>query len=426
MRPQRQPLLRLAPVRPEDAAETAGLLDRLARLQAVTAALSAASTECEVANALLEQATRAAGATCAVLGIVEARGVLVTYRVGMRAGPPALIAADASAPLPTAVRTAEAVLLGTRAEWEAQFSPGPRGDFEAFAAIPVVVDGRVVACLGFGFPERRYFDLGDLELFEALALQGGQALARAWLYEQQAHLAGMLERELLPSALPAVDGLDVAVRFRPLGGTHAIGGDFYDLLATADGGWMAVIGDVCGTGVEAAIETLLVRHTLRALAGTQIGLGAVLRVLNHEILQRGARGRYCTLVVVKGRAERGGGHALDYVLAGHPPPLIVRGDGRAEELVRSTTVVGMLPEIVVTPSRVRLAAGDALVMYTDGITEARTGGATFGADGLRVALNGVAGAGAEAIAESVEAAVAPFSPGAPRDDMALMVIAVDG
>jgi serine phosphatase RsbU (regulator of sigma subunit) len=326
------------------------------------------------------------------------------------------------------VHKRQPVLLGTRAEWEAQFSPGPRGDFEAFAAIPVVVDGRAVACLGFGFPERRYFDLGDLELFEALALQGGQALARAWLYERQAHLAGTLERELLPSALAAVPGLDVAVRYRPLGGTHAIGGDFYDLFATADGGWMAVIGDVCGKGVEAAMETLLVRHTLRALAGTQSSLSDFVRVLNHEILQRGPHGRYCTLVIVKGRAEPDGGHALEYVLAGHPPPLIVRGDGRLEELHRSTTIVGVLPELVVSPARIRLEACESLVMYTDGITEARAGEATFGIDGLLAALTGAASAraGAEAIAERVERALRPFSIGDPRDDMALLVIAAAG
>lgn len=100
MRSETQPPRGLHPEPADTDAETGALLDRLARLQAVTAALSAASTERDVALALLEQATRAAGATCAVLGIVESRGVLVKYRVGMRAGPPSLIAADASAPYP--------------------------------------------------------------------------------------------------------------------------------------------------------------------------------------------------------------------------------------------------------------------------------------------------------------------------------------
>ena len=184
---------------------------------------------------------------------------------------------------------------------------------------------------------------------------------------------------------------------------------------------MAVIGDVCGKGVEAAMETLLVRHTLLALAGTKTCLSDFVRVLNHEILQRGPHGRYCTLVIVKGRAEANGGHALEYVLAGHPPPLIVRGDGRLVQLRRGATIVGVLPEIVVSPSRVRLAPGESLVMYTDGVTEARGGDATFGNDGLLAALT--AGAGAESIAERVETALAPFSVGDPRDDMALMVVA---
>lgn len=292
----------------------------------------------------------------------------------------------------------------------------------------MIVDGHAVACLGFGFPERRYFDLGDLELFEALALQGGQALARAWSYEQQAHLAAMLERELLPSALPAVAGLDVAVRYRPLGGSRAISGDFYDLLSTDDGRWIAVIGDVCGKGVEAAIETLLVRHTLRALAGMNAGLRDFVRVLNDEIMQRGVDSRYCTLVVVSGRADGMGGHEMEYVLAGHPPPVIVRDDGRLQALDRCATLVGVLPDLAVQVRSARLDAGESLVMYTDGITEARDGDAPFGIDGMLRALSGAAAVrgGAESIARAVESAFAPFVRGDPRDDMALMVLTAVG
>src|SRR5215213_1988827 len=112
MRPDMQPQRRLAPAA-DDEPQLDGLLDRLARLQAVTSALSAAGTEREVAAALLEQATRAAGATCAVLGLVEPRGVLVKYRLGMKSGASSLIPADANAPLPAAVRRGKPILLGT-------------------------------------------------------------------------------------------------------------------------------------------------------------------------------------------------------------------------------------------------------------------------------------------------------------------------
>jgi serine phosphatase RsbU (regulator of sigma subunit) len=403
--------------------ETAGLLDRLRRLQAVTAALSAASTEDEVAGALLEQGTRAAGATCAVLGIVEARGVLVKHRIGLGGNAPALIAADAVAPLPTAVRSGRPVLLGTRAEWHAQFSPGPRGDFEAFAAVPLLVDGRPVGCLGFGFPDRRYFDAGDLELFEALALQGGQALARAWLHEQQVQLASMLERELLPSDVPAVAQLDVAVRYHPLGNYEGISGDFYDLFPTADDGWIAVIGDVCGKGVEAAIDMLLARHTVRSMSAMNAGLRDFVRVLNQTIIQRGRLGRYCSVAIVRGRPVAGGAHELEYVIAGHPPPLVVRVDGSCDELERGAMLVGVIPSLPVRVMTNRLEADESLVMYTDGVTEARVAGRSFEVDGLAAAITGAAGVGADLIADRIERAVAPFMQGDRRDDMAIMVLA---
>jgi phosphoserine phosphatase RsbU/P len=406
-----------------DDLQTAALLDRLRRLQAVTAALSAASTEAEVAGALLEQGTRAAGATCAVLGIVEARGVVVTHRLGLAGNAPSLIPADANAPLPTAVHSGRPVLLGTRAEWRAQFTHAPRGDFEAFAAVPVLAGGRPVACLGFGFPDRRYFDAGDLELFEALGLQGGQALARAWLNERQGQLATMLERELLPRKLPAVAQLDVAVRYHPLGGTEGISGDFYDLFPTSDGGWIAVIGDVCGKGVEAAIDTLLARHTVRALSAMDAGLPDFVRVLNQTIIQRGRLGRFCSMAIVKGTPARGGAHDLEYVLAGHPPPIILRADGRCEELERGAMLVGVAADLPVRQLTARLGVGESLVMYTDGLIEARAAGESFEIDGLLATLSGAAGAGAGAIAERIESAAAPFMRGDPRDDMAIMVIA---
>ncbi|MDQ3741239.1 MAG: GAF domain-containing protein, partial [Actinomycetota bacterium] len=244
------------------------LLDRTARLQAVTEQLAAALTKDEVAEVVVRAGMEATGASCGVLGLrVEERALRIEHRFGMAGGAPSELPLDLDAPMPVATRGAAPVLLESREEWLSRF-PGfpPRGDFEAFAAVPLLFEGGVPGCMGLGFPEVGAFDVGDVDLLVAIARQGAQALERARLYEERVYVAQTLQAGLLPRALPHILGLEVAVRYRPVGDGSEVGGDFYDLFSVADQAWILAIGDVCGKGTEAAVLTGVVRSTIRALA----------------------------------------------------------------------------------------------------------------------------------------------------------------
>jgi PAS domain S-box-containing protein len=244
------------------------LLDRTARLQSVTEQLSAALTKDEVAAVIVQAGMEATGASCGVLGLRhEDRALRVEHRFGMAGAAPSELPLDAEAPMPAAARAAAPVLLQSRDEWLERFpAVPPRTDFEAFAAVPMAFEGAVHGCMGLGFPQAGPFDGADVDLLVAIARQGAQALERARLYEERAYVARTLQAGLLPRALPVIPGLDVAVRYRPVGDGSEVGGDFYDLFATADDEWMLAIGDVCGKGTQAAVLTGVVRSTIRALA----------------------------------------------------------------------------------------------------------------------------------------------------------------
>src|SRR4051794_20209323 len=220
-------------------------LERVKRLHALASALAAALSADDVAAAILTHGMRATGATCAVLGFV-ARGDLVLshrHRFGDAAGAPPSLPLEAVAPMPEAVRAGEPVLLDSRAAWLARFpETPPRGDFEAFAAVPLPGDQGAMGCMGLGFRDARPFESGDVELLQVIARQGAQALERAALYEHRSHVARTLQQGLLPDELPEIPGLQIAMAYEPQGAGDEVGGDFYDVFAT-ERGWTAAMGD---------------------------------------------------------------------------------------------------------------------------------------------------------------------------------------
>ncbi|MGI5170635.1 PP2C family protein-serine/threonine phosphatase [Spirillospora sp. CA-253888] len=198
-------------------------------------------------------------------------------------------------------------------------------------------------------------------------------------------LARALQRTLLPPALPSVPGLEAAAAYHPAS-SDEVGGDFYDLFPLDDGRWAFFLGDVCGKGAEAAALTSLTRYTLRAAAiydpDPRTALANLDTVLKGEY--QGDAPRFCTAVFgVLGTAPDG---SFDITLAGggHPPALALRADGSVEMI--STTggqLIGLLPAPHFVETTTRLAPGDALLLYTDGLTEARTAGDDMlGEDGL--------------------------------------------
>jgi serine phosphatase RsbU (regulator of sigma subunit) len=270
-------------------------------------------------------------------------------------------------------------------------------------------------------PSGRSYDDADRALALQLGRRAGLAVDNARLYDAQLGIADTLQRSLLPPALPRIPGLDVAALYAPMGDGVDVGGDFYDLFA-AGASWVAVIGDVCGKGVEAAALTSLARHSIRALARDDPPPSALLERLNASIIaERGLEPRFSTVACAR-LACSGPGLTATVASAGHPLPLLVRAAGGVEPLGRPGTLLGPFAEVRAHDAAADLAPGDALVLYTDGITEARSGLEMFGEDRLRGLLAGLAGRPAGEIARAVERAVVAHRGGPLGDDVALLVI----
>src|SRR4051812_6338536 len=241
------------------------------------------------------------------------------------------------------------------------------------------------------------FDDVDLAFVEEVASRAALAVDNALLLEQQTEIAQTLQRSLLPPHLPAIPGVELAALYRVGSAGIEVGGDFYDVFPTR-GGWTVTIGDACGKGAAAASVTALARHTIRALAFEAGTPGEVLHGVNDRLARQPDGDALLTAVLVKLRPSDEG-LGVTVACAGHPPPLVVRSGGEVEQLGLPGTLLGPFARDAVfqNVSSV-LEPRDALVLYTDGVTEARHHGDLFGEQRLREVLAQRAGAGAHCLA----------------------------
>ncbi|MBT8216304.1 MAG: SpoIIE family protein phosphatase [Acidimicrobiia bacterium] len=234
------------------------------------------------------------------------------------------------------------------------------------------------------------------------------------------NLAETLQRSLIPPSLPKIPGLEVGAAYRPAGLGDEIGGDFYDFFRVNPTEWVIALGDVCGKGARAAAITALVRFTVRGAAMETDDLSDALQTVNRTLLlDQGAE--TCTALLARFRPLETG-HRARIVSAGHPFPRLIRRSGEITSVGGHGPLLGAYPGISHTVARVVLGAGDTLVMFTDGIVEARRGGDFFGDHGLDSLLAEHAGAGAEALASTIANTIVEFQDGSPRDDVAVVVV----
>jgi phosphoserine phosphatase RsbU/P len=272
------------------------------------------------------------------------------------------------------------------------------------------------------------FDARDRRAYEQELLRGREVADRERARLQQ--VLGVLQRSLLPPSLPVIPGLAAAAYYHPAS-TDDIGGDFYDLFTLGDGNWGFFLGDVCGKGATAASVTSLARYTLRATATYDPDPAVVLGNLNTVLYQEidGDALRYCTAVVGSGRPD-GDGFVVTIATGGHPPPLLLRSDGTADYLPGGGgPLVGILADATFTATTYRLDPGDTLLVYTDGLTDARTSTVAGRSDShydshaLRMFAAGLAPTTAVAAIEAVRTLLAGFGEGL-DDDAAVLAISV--
>ena len=286
--------------------------------------------------------------------------------------------------------------------------------------LPLVSRSRILGVLVLGGPE----PLDAMTYMAAMELARRAALAveNARLYEELAASVTALQAALLPAELPAMAGLEFAARYHSASPGMSVGGDFYDAIEVQDGVVLA-IGDVCGKGAEAATVTGMSRDLLRLLIQDGADPDAALRRLNRALLDAPASTRFCTIALTRLRRD-GDRLVAQLYLGGHPEPALLRADGTTTFVGQAGDLLGVLDDksLGLHETEVELEVGDALVLYTDGVTERRDGPHMFGQYGLRKTLAKAAGADANALASAVEHAAESFVDTELRDDLAILVV----
>ncbi|MFC5909127.1 SpoIIE family protein phosphatase [Streptacidiphilus monticola] len=290
--------------------------------------------------------------------------------------------------------------------------------------LPLVARNRVIGLLVLGKPADEKFRREILELAEDLSRRAALALDNARLYSERTAISRALQRSLLPPESPRIPGVEVEVVYRAAGEGNEVGGDFYDVFPIREGSYGFAIGDVCGTGPEAAAVTGLARHSLRLLAREGLSAPEVLLRLNAAILDEGARSRFLTLLYGELTPRQDGSVELRTVCAGHPLPLRLRPDGTVSPAAQPQPLLGVMDDLELTEERLELAPGDVLLCVTDGVTERREGTRMLGDDGLAEVLAGCTGLTAGAVAARVERAVERFAAEPPSDDMAILALRI--
>jgi serine phosphatase RsbU (regulator of sigma subunit) len=261
---------------------------------------------------------------------------------------------------------------------------------------------------------------GRVSFPREVARRMARSLENARAYRDRDHVARTLQNSLLPPTLPQVPNLDIAAVFKPALSAYDIGGDFYDVFQTPEGRWAAVIGDVCGKGIEAAALTSLARYTLRA-AFRRDSPSDVLRTLNEALLQQELDGKFCTVCLVLVEPSPTGSDVI-VSSAGHPLPQLVRPDGSARSVGEHGTLLGVTEDVRLSDVHARLAPDETLVLYTDGLLP-RARQHLDEADQLREVFEpGNGGDGGDGVKERVERYVEELTGDQQDDDVAVLLL----
>jgi serine phosphatase RsbU (regulator of sigma subunit)/PAS domain-containing protein len=293
-----------------------------------------------------------------------------------------------------------------------------RFGIRSYVAVRLGSPARPLGVLFVNHSRRHRFSRPELAFVETLTSYLSVTIERARLVSVLREAVTSLQAAVLPASFPTVPGLDVAALYRSASEVAQVGGDFYDLFTLEDGRVAAVIGDVCGKGVAAARHTVRLRYELRTLLEDGRPPGRALTAFNRRVQEEFVSDEYATLLLLVVDPSTG---AVTWSSAGHPPPLRTGATPRTLAFGGSLPV-GLFADATYQTARCTLSPGRCLVLYTDGVIEARNPDRhEFGTDGLEAAAPAVA-ASAAAVAEVVLKQVLSHSGGHLDDDAAVLVL----
>jgi PAS domain S-box-containing protein len=263
---------------------------------------------------------------------------------------------------------------------------------------------------------RRFSD-DDRRFGEQLADRAAVAVENAGLYRARSRTAATLQRSLLPDTVPEITGWEVAALYRAAGADPEleVGGDFYDFIETPDG-WIAIIGDVTGKGVEAAALTSLLRHGARFIGQSDARPAAILRRLDLALKQHGPLS-LCTTLCVALTPE-----GVVFSSAGHPMPLLLSADGSVREVGEPGRLLGLAQPYEWRDQALAVEPGETLVLYTDGVTDTRGEEERFGDARLHELLTRARAASPAQLLAQLDGELGEFQVGAQADDTAVIAM----
>jgi serine phosphatase RsbU (regulator of sigma subunit)/PAS domain-containing protein len=294
-----------------------------------------------------------------------------------------------------------------------------RFGIRSYVAVRLGSPGRPLGVLFVNYTRRRHrFSRPELAFLETLTSYLSVTIERTRLVSVLREAVTSLQAAVLPASFPTVPGVDAAALYRSASEVAQVGGDFYDLFALEGGRVAAVIGDVCGKGVAAARHTSRLRYELRALVEEGRPPGRVLTAFNRRLQEEFVEDEYATLLLCVLDPATG---AVTWSSAGHPPPLLTGPTPRVLAFAGSLPV-GLFADATYRTARFTLPPGRCVVLYTDGVVEARNPDRQeLGPEGLAAAVPAVA-ASAAAVAEGVLKQLLSHTGGRLDDDAAVMVL----
>lgn len=283
-------------------------------------------------------------------------------------------------------------------------------------------------------PDERHTPTGHLLVLRDVTSQHDVERRLRDLVAERTATIAVLQRGLYPQRVPEVPGADVAALLSPAEAETNVGGDFVDIRASGTNRWTLIVGDVVGKGAGAATLTALARHTTLALTSLGWPPSRVLAEVSAAIAADEPAGdglsdpRFCTMVLATlepGCDDEGRGADVVLSLGGHPRPLLLTADGQVTEVGIPGTLLGVVDEPELHDVRLRLRPGEALLLFTDGVTEARRGHEVLGEERLVRLVQGLHGATAREMVNRVVSRVRSFSgEDDPRDDVAVLALVV--
>jgi PAS domain S-box-containing protein len=290
--------------------------------------------------------------------------------------------------------------------------------FRSVLLVPLRARGRTFGVMTLVTAESmRRFEEADKEFAEQVAGRAAIAVDNARLATSRRETADTLQRSLLPDMVPRIAGWNVATLYRAARAAEEVevGGDFYDFYESDDG-WIVVLGDVTGKGIEAAALTSLVRHGARFLCKYERSPSQILVRLNEALSEQPGLW-LCTALCVRLEPER-----AVIASAGHPGPLVVRDDGRVREIGTIGPILGAWMGEPSLERAVPIAADETLVLYTDGVVDAPGEHERFGTERLKRLLSEHAGESPDRMLAELEAGLDRFQVGRQADDTAAVAL----